>query len=92
MLHRVGAARNKDFPCEQVLSKEANSWIDTLGCAHNAKPQYIFLSSLTAIAALAGPKTCVVVNEGTYEAKHTTYLCILGDEEQVSLKIKSVLA
>ena len=77
--HRIGAAMNKGFPWEQVLSKEASSWINTLGCAHNTKPEYIFLSSLTAIAALAGPKTRVVINAGTYEEKLNTYLCILGD-------------
>ena len=58
MSHMVGAAMNKGFPWKQVLSREANSWIHTPRCAHNAKPEYIFLSSLTAIAALAGPNLC----------------------------------
>ena len=78
-LHRIGAAMTQNFPWDGIMSNQAKTWIQTVAGAHNTKAEYVFLSSLAAIAALAGPQTRVTIHEHTYEEKLNTFMCILGD-------------
>ena len=78
-LHRIGAAMTQNFPWDGIMSNQAKTWIQTVAGAHNTEAEYVFLSSLAAIAALAGPQTRVTIHEHTYEEKLNTFMCILGD-------------
>lgn len=78
-LKRVGAAMLRKLNWSMVLPKEQEDWLMTVAGANNTKPEYLFCSALTALTSLAGPDTKVVVNQGLYEERLNTYMCILGD-------------
>lgn len=76
---RIGSAMLRKLDWLKVLPLEQRSWMLALAGAHNTKAEYLFFSSLTSLAALAGPNTKVVVTDGLYEEKLNTFMCILGD-------------